>query len=84
MTQNHEAKPFHIIVNAEEKTVSGPTLTFQQVCELAFPNGPFGDGIQYTVTYTGPHHLEGSMVEGGDPVQLANGMIFHVSNTDRS
>lgn len=84
MNQSTQLKTYHIHVNAEEKTVRQDTLTFHEVCLLAFPDGPFGGNIQYTVTYSGPHHLEGSMVDGGDPIHLQNGMNFHVDNTDRS
>jgi hypothetical protein len=84
MTQPHEPKAFHIVVNAEEKTVHQATVTFEEVCKLAFPDGPFGGNVQYTVTYTGPRHRQGSMVEGCPSIELENGLIFHVGNTDRS
>lgn len=80
---NH-TKTYHIIVNAEEKAVSQESLTFDEVCKLAFPNGPFGGNILYTVTYVGPHGSQGSMVEGSAPIQLKKGMKFHVDNTDKS
>lgn len=84
MNKAHHQTSFHITVNTEEVTVNQATLSFDEVCKLAFPDGPFGGNIQYTVTYSGPHHLEGSMVKDSDPIQLENGLHFYVGNTDRS
>ncbi|MTD33273.1 hypothetical protein GKE73_09395 [Paludibacterium sp. dN 18-1] len=47
------------------------------------PEGPFGPNIVYTVTYTTPSGIERRMVEG-DHVELENGMVFNVGNTDKS
>jgi hypothetical protein len=81
-SNKHEGR--HIVVNGEEKTTNHESLTFHEVCLLAFPDGPFGDAIRYTVTYTYKHGGgDVSMVEG-DSVEIKNGMIFNVGNTDRS
>ena len=73
----------HIVVNGEEKKISQGSLTFHEICVLAFPEGPFGDAIRYTVTYTYKHGGDVSMVQG-ESVEVENGMIFNVGNTDRS
>lgn len=73
---------FHIIVNLEPKEVRQEKMTFDEVCRLAFPQGPFGENIRYTITYT--HRGEDHPMLKGDSVELKNGMIFHVGNTDRS
>ncbi|WP_375769801.1 multiubiquitin domain-containing protein [Archangium gephyra] len=78
-------KEFTIIVNAEEKRVTGKELTFDQVVQLAFPGGPQGETRLYTVTY---RRGEGNKPEGtlvkGESVKLKNGMIFNVTATDKS
>lgn len=75
--------PFNIVVNGRRKTVAELVLTYQQVVLLAFPDGPFGPKINYTVTYAYHHGDEGSMVEGSS-VKVKEGMVFNVSRTDQS
>jgi Multiubiquitin len=80
-------KDFTVIVNGREKTVASKELTFEQVVTLAFDNPPTGENILFTITYRkggNEHKPEGSMVEGGDPVKVKNGMIFNVTATDKS
>ncbi len=78
-------KDFTIIVNAEEKQVTGKELTFDQVVQLAFPGEPQGGNRLYTVTY---RRGEGNKPEGtlvkGESVKLKKGMIFNVTATDKS
>ncbi|WP_247394656.1 multiubiquitin domain-containing protein [Ralstonia pseudosolanacearum] len=76
-------KVFTIVVNGEQKVIHQKHLSFQEVCEIAFPQGPFGENIRYTVTYTYPDGREGSMTKGST-VEVENGMVFYVGNTDRS
>jgi hypothetical protein len=77
----HE-KSFHIIVNLEPKEVHQERINFDEICRLAFPQGPFGEEYRYTVTYS--YHGEDYPMFKGDSVEIKNGMIFHVGNTDRS
>lgn len=75
----------HIIVNLEPKAMNKRVLTFLEVVTLAYPNPPMGPNIVYTVTYkkaAGPLH-QGSLVEGGT-VEIKNGTIFSVTQTDKS
>lgn len=83
MTSEHQHKVYQIIVNGEQKEVTKKHLTFQDVCELAFPEGPFADTVVYTVTFSFPDGTEGSMVKH-ESVKIENGVIFHVGNTDKS
>lgn len=79
----HHHKVHHVIVNGEQKEVLKSTLTYQEVCELAFPEGPFGGNIVYTVDFSYPDGTEGSMVKH-ELVEVKDGIIFHVGNTDKS
>jgi Multiubiquitin len=80
-------KDFTVIVNGREKTVTSKELTFAQVVALAFESPPTGPNILFTITYRkgdNEHKPEGTMVEGGDPVKVKDGMIFNVTATDKS
>ncbi len=79
---SHEHK-YHVIVNGEQKEVRKSHLTFHEVCELAFPEGPFTDNITYTVSFSYPDGTDGTMVKH-ESVEVKNGIIFHVGNTDKS
>lgn len=83
----HTGRPkvYKIIVNGRQKEVSTKTLTFNQVVALAFNPVPSGPNVQFTVTYRkGPRkNREGSMTEG-EIVRIKDGMIFDVTETNRS
>ena len=83
----HSGKPkiYRIIVNGRQKEVSTKTLTFDQVVALAFNPVPSGPNVQFTVTYRkGPRrNHEGSMTEG-ETVRIKDGMIFDVTETNKS
>lgn len=83
----HTGRPkvYKIIVNGRQKEVSTKTLTFDQVVALAFNPVPSGPNVQFTVTYRkGPRkNREGSMTEG-EIVRIKDGMIFDVTETNRS
>ena len=72
-----------IIVNGREKTVSGRTISYEQVVRLAFDS--IDANTIYTVAYKKgpPSNPQGSMV-AGDVVKLECGMIFNVTPTGRS
>ncbi len=80
--QSH-APVYNITINADAVTVHQARLSFDEVCRLAFPAGPFGPKIRYTVTYSLPDGHEGSMVQG-DTIEVLDGEVFYVGNTDRS
>lgn len=83
----HSGKPkvYHIIVNAQKKTVTTKTVTYEEIVKLAFPDPITGPNIIYTVGYEdGPHHNpSGSLMPGGK-VKVKDGMIFDVTPTDKS
>ena len=78
-------KQFTIIVNAREKTFTGREISFNQVVELAFGSVSPNPNVVYTVTYKRGegNKPEGSM-EKGDTVKVKDGMIFNVTQTDKS
>lgn len=78
-------KQFTIVVNAREKTFTGREISFNQVVELAFGSVSPNPNIVYTVTYKRGegNKPEGSM-ETGDTVKVKDGMIFNVTQTDKS
>lgn len=77
--------PVTIVVNGEPHEVPKDEITFDEVVVLAYPGGPQGPNIIYSVTYRkGPEHKpKGILAEGGS-VKVKNGMIFDVRVTDKS
>lgn len=75
-----------IIVNTRRKTIMQKTLSYEEVVGLAFDNPPTGSNICITVIYRrGPAcKPQGTMVQGSDPLEIQNGMIFDVTATDKS
>jgi hypothetical protein len=81
---DHQAHEATIIINGRSVQVSTKELTFDQVVELSgLPTGP---DVVFTITYRRGegNKPEGSIVEGGDPVKVKDGMIFNVDSTNRS
>ena len=78
-------KAYKIIVNGRKKEVSTKTLTFDQVVALAFSPVPVGPNVQFSVTYRKgpPKNPEGTMTEG-ENVRIKDGMIFDVTETNKS
>jgi hypothetical protein len=75
---------FEIIVNARPRTVTGSTVTFEQVVQLAFP-GEHDPNVDFDVTYhkaasTPP---AGQLGRGGS-IQVKNGTVFNVTRTVQS
>jgi hypothetical protein len=81
----HGPKPVTIVVNGEPHEVPKDDITFDEVVALAFPGGPQGPNIIYSVTYRkGPDDKpKGILAEGGS-VKVKDGMIFDVRVTDKS
>jgi hypothetical protein len=78
-------KLYHIVVNAEAKEVNHKTLTFMEVLLLAFPHPLTGPNVVTTITFkkaAGPEH-SGSL-QPGETVNVKDGTIFHVTQTDKS
>jgi hypothetical protein len=79
------AKEFTIIVNGRKKEVTTKTLSFDQLVALAFNPVPVGPNVMFTITYRkGPHkNPEGTLIEGAT-VKIKDGMIFDVTETNKS
>jgi len=74
-----------VVVNGRNVELSKKEeLTFDEVVALSgLPTGP---DIAFTITYRRGHgdKPNGSMVAGGDPVKVKDGMVFNVRSTNRS
>jgi hypothetical protein len=79
------AKEFTIIVNGRPKKVTSKALSFAQVVALAYNPVRTEPGVLYTVSYSrGPKaNPEGELLAGG-VVKLKDGMVFLVTETDKS
>lgn len=88
ITDQEQPKPgkgVEIIVNSRKKLVDTEYVSFQEVIDLAFDDPPSGPDIEFTVKYrNGPRDSKGSLVAGGEPTKIADGMIFDVKYTDKS
>ena len=81
-----DQKTVIIFVNTREKTVEKNTeISFAEVVSLAYDgNPPSGPYLEFTVMYRrGEGNKDGSLV-AGQTVKVKDGMVFSVSETDRS
>ena len=80
-----DKKGFTIIVNGREYTVEGDEVTFDEVIEIAYPDGGRGPLITYTVLFYegGGRETEGGLNEG-EKVKVKDGTVFNATRTDRS
>lgn len=87
MNENHKEhdKEVTIIVNTREKTWNKKEISYEEVIVLAFGSYSNDENVVYTVTYSKGHdsHHEGSLVKG-DSVKVKDGMIFNVTQTNKS
>jgi Multiubiquitin len=76
---------FPIIVNAEEVTVTGHRLTFEEVVRFAFGAEAENPDKSFTVTYrkSAEAKHDGTLVEG-QVVTIKEGTVFNVTPTTRS
>lgn len=79
------AEKICIIINAREIYVDAGKLSFKELIELAFPGSGNGPNTSHTVIY---RKGRGDAPEGtliiGENVKLKKGMVFNVSETDKS
>ncbi|MCX9039757.1 multiubiquitin domain-containing protein, partial [Citrobacter portucalensis] len=75
----------NIIVNAKMRVVNRRVISYWDVVHLAYEHAENKETSIYSVDYAkGPiSNPEGSMVDG-QYVQLTDGMIFYVTQTDKS
>lgn len=74
---------FHISVNGVAEVWHEKKISYDEIVKLAFPHGPFGGDIRYSVSWTNPNGQEGSL-RPNHSVEVVEGMIFDVRNTDKS
>ncbi|SHI13678.1 Multiubiquitin [Bradyrhizobium erythrophlei] len=58
-------------------------ITYEEVVALAFPTGPTGGDVRYSVSWTKPDGQEGSL-RPGHSIDVVKDMEFDVRNTDKS
>ena len=85
MSNPHAEKPEEIPVhvNGRPKKWSEPTISYEQLVQLAFPDLPPDPNRYFTATYKRGND-EGTLAAGSPPVVVKPGMIFNVTPTDRS
>jgi len=81
---NHPHVAYQIFVNGTGETWPHAKINYEQAVHLAFPNGPTGGDVRYSVTWTKPDGQEGSLRPGGHSVDVVDGMTLDVRNTDKS
>lgn len=80
----HPHQPlFHIAINGTAEMWDRKKITYLEVVELAFPSGLGGGDIRYSVSWTKMNGHEGSL-RPGQSVNVEEGMMFNVRNTDKS
>lgn len=81
----NKKKSYKIIVNAQEKVWDEKEITYVEAVTVAFGSYSEDPNVVYTVTYSRGHkpHHEGSLVKGKS-AKIKNGMIFNVSQTNKS
>ena len=81
----YSQKDYRIVVNAREVFVESRRLSYDQVVSLVFNPVPVGPDIIFTVTYRkGPRQNPKGTLAPGESVVIKNGMIFVVTQTNRS
>lgn len=84
MEHDKDHKEFTIIVNTRPKIWKEKRISYEEVVILAFGSYSEDPNIVYTVTYSkGEDRHEGSLVKG-ESVKVKDGMIFNVTQTNKS
>ncbi len=79
---SHEVT-FDITINGVAEVWHRRRMTYEEAVKLAFPHGPTGGDIRYSVSWTKPDGQEGAL-RLGQSVEVVEGMNFDVRNTDKS
>ncbi len=85
MTRPGTDKDFNIIVNGTYYSVPNDEVSFDQVVDIAYPDGGRGPLITYTVDFydSAGRPPEGKLTEGQE-AKVKDGTVFNVTRTDRS
>ena len=85
MTGNDADKQIDIIVNGTPYPVPGDEVSFDQVVDIAYPDGGRGPLITYTVNfYNGAGRPPEDKLIEGQEAKIKDGTVFNVTRTDRS
>ncbi|MBB4383264.1 multiubiquitin domain-containing protein [Bradyrhizobium sp. SBR1B] len=79
----YSQKATTIFVNGTPEAWPHRKISYEQAVKLAFPHGPTGGNIRYSVSWTKPDGQEGSLRQG-QSVAVVEEMMFDVRNTDKS
>lgn len=85
MTTPDAHKTICIIINGVKNPVYSDEVSFDQVVDIAYPNGGRGSLIKYTVDfYNGAGRSPEGKLNEGEMAKVKNGTVFNVTRTDRS
>ena len=85
ITQKREYREITIIVRGRPRTVSGGTISFEQVVALAYTPVRTEPFIIYTISFSrGPKSNREGDLFSGQSVNINEGMVFCVTETDKS
>jgi hypothetical protein len=84
ITASRPITEIEIIINGRPRVVPGPTVTFEQIVQLAFPDAHNPNSV-FSVTYrkAASTNPDGELGAGG-VVKIKKGTIFNVTQTDKS
>ena len=85
MTTPDTDKGFDIVVNGTHHAVPNSEVSFDEVVDIAYPDGGRGPLITYTVDfYNGAGRPPESKLIEGQKAKVKDGTVFNVTRTDRS
>lgn len=85
MTTRDADKAFEIIINGTTNRVPRDEVSFDEIVDLAYPNGGRGPLIKYTVTFfNGAGRPPEGKLTNGQKTKVKDGTVFNVTRTDRS
>lgn len=78
-------KQINIIVNGTRFPVASDEVTFDQVVDIAYPDGGRGPLITYTVNfYSSADRPDSGKLTKNQKIKVKDGTVFNVTRTDRS
>ena len=85
MTSKDADKGFDIIIDGTTYRVPRDEISFDEVVDLAYPDGGRGPLIRYTVNfYNGSGRPPEGKLTKGQKAKIKDGTVFNVTRTDRS
>lgn len=83
--KDKDKKLVTIIVNTQEHQVEKDEISYEEVVVLAYPSADFNNpDLSYIVNYKRAHgNADGSLTKG-QKVKIKEGMIFNVTETNKS